>query len=574
MPPPSLAMPRRVVTDDVRRLHVHVLIALSVLLGAEALGLAFGWVRLSRVNPAWPEIYPYTVAGAAALVASMALVRRGGRAATWVARGLAGITLLLGAGVDLAVNAGLLPSSDPAGGASSVWITSLPSVAATATAAATLLIGFGGAAVARTRFWLAAAAGVISLLVILSYVYGSDLLFLGLGSTGTSLPAAIVGLLTVIAVMSARPDQPPLVSLDQRYDRGFLRRTVPLLVVAPFIPAVVEWAVGSLVTDRAAASAISQLVTVVLLITVISIMGGAQSRARRDLTTQRQRVWDAFEHTPAATAVVAVDGRIVTANEAMARLTQRPSHDLVGLFVSDLIADPDHMKVAEALGEVAAGRDGFRRDVRFRGPTSVNTWVDLNAAPVRDAGGSVTYIILQCADLTDRKHLERILADQATRDGLTGLLNREGLQRQVATLRGVREAGEDVVVVYADVDDLKLVNDTAGHAAGDDLLREVARRLRAGTRGEDIIARVGGDEFVVVTTVPASGPDPAGVVVSRLRSDLSGPVAVGDDIVPLSVSLGATTLEAYADAESALSRADAAMYADKQLRRRASDAQH
>ncbi len=343
---------------------------------------------------------------------------------------------------------------------------------------------------------------------------------------------------------------------------------MPMLVVAPFIPAAVEWTVDRLVDDPATATAIAQFVTVVLLIVVISFMGGAQSRARREVTSQRQRVWDAFEHTPAATAVVALDGRIITANEALARLAQRPAETLVGLFASDLANDADQTKVAEAVAEVAAGREGFRRDVRFRGPTSVSTWVDLNLAPVRDSNGTVTYMILQCADLTDRKHLERILADQATRDSLTGLLNREGLERQIAAMRGVRDAGEDdVVVVFADVDDLKVVNDSVGHAAGDDLLREVARRLRAATRGEDIVARVGGDEFVVVTTVPARSLDPAPVVVSRLRSELSGPVAVGDDIVPLSVSLGATTLEAYADAATALSRADAAMYADKQSRR-------
>jgi diguanylate cyclase (GGDEF)-like protein/PAS domain S-box-containing protein len=309
----------------------------------------------------------------------------------------------------------------------------------------------------------------------------------------------------------------------------------------------------------------------VILVAVISLMGGAQSRARRELTSERQRVWDAFEHTPAATAVVALDARIVTANEAMSRLTHRPPDSLVGLPVPDLVADADHVKVAEAFAEVAAGREGFRRDVRFRSATSVSTWVDLNLAPVRDGSGAVTYMILQCADLTDRKQLERVLADQATRDTLTGLLNREGFERQVAALRGVSEAGGNVVVVFADVDDLKDVNDSAGHAAGDDLLREVARRLRAGTRGEDIVARVGGDEFVVITTVPADRTDPAEVVVSRLRRELSGPVNIGADVVPLSVSIGASTLDALADASEALSRADAAMYADKELRRRVSD---
>jgi diguanylate cyclase (GGDEF)-like protein len=227
--------------------------------------------------------------------------------------------------------------------------------------------------------------------------------------------------------------------------------------------------------------------------------------------------------------------------------------------------------VAETLAQVAAGRDGFRRDVRFRGQSSMSTWVDLNVAPVRDSGGGVTYLILQCTDLTDRKHLERVLADQATRDPLTGLLNREGLDRQIADLQRTRWSGQQVVVVYADVDDLKVLNDTAGHAAGDDLLREVARRLRACTREDDILARIGGDEFVIVTAVPRTGSNPGDGVVARLRSELSGPIAVGRSITPLSVSLGATTLEAFTDASEAIERADKAMYADKALRRRVTD---
>jgi diguanylate cyclase (GGDEF)-like protein/PAS domain S-box-containing protein len=287
--------------------------------------------------------------------------------------------------------------------------------------------------------------------------------------------------------------------------------------------------------------------------------------------TQRQRVWDAFAHAPAATAVVTLDGRIATANVSLARLTGRTEADLVDTFVSDLVADADQAMVAETLAQVAAGRDGFRRDVRFRGQSSMSTWVDLNVAPVRDSGGGVTYLILQCTDLTDRKHLERVLADQATRDPLTGLLNREGLDRQIADLQRTHWSGQHVVVVYADVDDLKVLNDTAGHAAGDDLLREVARRLRACTRDDDILARIGGDEFVIVTAVPRTGSNPGDGVVARLRSELSGPIAVGRSITPLSVSLGATTLEAFTDASEAIERADRAMYADKALRRRVTD---
>jgi diguanylate cyclase (GGDEF)-like protein/PAS domain S-box-containing protein len=571
VPPPSLALPRRVVTDDLRRLHVHLLIAAAALLSVEAIALLLGWDSITRGEPTWPQIYPYTVAGCLVIVAAMALMRRGSPTATRVAMGLAGLTVVLAAGVDIAVNSGILPSSDTSTEAHASWVTALPSVAATATAVGALLIPLASPVIARIRFWLAAASGTVLLLVVLSYLYGSTKLMLSLGTRGTSLPSAVIGLVIVGAVMSARPDQPPLAALDQRYDRGLLRWILPMLAIAPFVPAAIESLVGRFETDPASTAALSSLATIVILVTVIAIMGGGQSRARRDLMTQRQRVWDAFAHAPAATAVVTLDGRIATANVSLARLTGRREGDLVNMVVSDLVADADQAMVAETLAQVAAGRDGFRRDVRFRGQSSMSTWVDLNVAPVRDSGGSVTYLILQCTDLTDRKHLERVLADQATRDPLTGLLNREGLDRQIADLQRTRWSGQHVVVVYADVDDLKVLNDSAGHAAGDDLLREVARRLRACTREDDILARIGGDEFVIVTAVPRTGSNPGDGVVARLRSELSGPIAVGRSITPLSVSLGATTLETFTDASEAIERADKAMYADKALRRRVTD---
>jgi diguanylate cyclase (GGDEF)-like protein/PAS domain S-box-containing protein len=569
MPPPSLALPRRAVTDDLRRMHVHLLFVAAGLLALEAVGLFAGWEVVTRVRPEWPQIYPYTVAGGAVLVAAMALLRIGGRAAQVIGMVLAGITAALGAAVDVAVGAGLLPSTDQVTGDSAGWITALPSVAIVVLALSVLLIPVRNPLVARCRFWAAALAGVVSLLVVLSYLYGADKLTFGLGETGTSLAASILGMIMVGASMTARPDLPPLASLDQRYDRGLLRAIVPLLVIAPFVPALVEWAVASFVSDPASAAAISQLVTVVILVGVIAIMGGAQSRARRELTMQRQRVWDAFEHTPAATAVVTVDGRIATANGALATLTARSPQTLVGTMVADLVADPDLEKVAEALAEVAAGRDGFRRDVRFRGSGRVSIWVDLNLAPVRDSSGRVTYMILQLADLSDRKHLERVLAEQSIRDPLTGLLNREGLDRQIEILRLDRVSAQDMVVVYADVDDLKSLNDTAGHAAGDDLLREVARRLRACTRADDILARIGGDEFVIVTTTSPGDAPTADAVVSRLRALLCGPAAAGRDIVPLTVSLGASSLRDFADTTRVIAQADEAMYVDK--RRRATD---
>jgi diguanylate cyclase (GGDEF)-like protein/PAS domain S-box-containing protein len=445
-------------------------------------------------------------------------------------------------------------------------------VATLAVAASVLMIGLGGPVTARVRFWLAAAGALVPLLGLLSYLYGSAELFTGLGMTGMSLPFTIIGLLVVAGSMTAAPDRPPLSSLDGHYDRSLVRRILPLLVVAPFLPAAVEWLVLRFSPNLPSAAAVSGLVTVVILVAVIALIGGAASRAQRELTTQRTRVWDAFEHTPAATAIVTIDGRVATANTALSRLAQRPVEKLTGVLVSDLLVPQDSAWVAEAMAHVGAGMGGFRRDVRLAGSGRDGTWIDLGVAPVRDSGGGVIYLVMQCTDLTDRKQLERVLADQAIRDPLTGLLNREGLERRIDDRRADRRPGEVVVIVYADVDRLKPINDTVGHAAGDELLREVSGRLRRCTREQDILARIGGDEFVVVSTVPSSDPDAVDALVVRLRTELSGQVNLGSAVVDLSVSLGASVLDATSDARSAFAEADQAMYRDKAHRRRSTDA--
>jgi diguanylate cyclase (GGDEF)-like protein/PAS domain S-box-containing protein len=560
------------VNDDLRWLHTHALIVAGALIGVEAVGLFAGLDFITRGASDWPQIYPYTVGGLAALVAAMGLFRTGLRIAAWAARGLAGVVLLLGAGVEIGVSAGVLPSNDPATPGGVTWVTTLPSLATLAVAASVLMIGLGGTAASRVRFWLAAVGGLVSLLGLLSYVYGSAQLFTSLGVTGTSFPTTIIGLLVIAAALTATPDRPPLASLNERYDRSIMRRTLPLLLLAPFLPAAVEWVILRLDPDPASAAAVSGLVTVVILVAVIALVGGAASRAQREVTTQRTRVWDAFEHTPAATAIVTIDGHIATANAALSRLMQQSPELLHGRHVSDLLVPQDSAWVAEAMAHVGAGRQGFRRDVRLSGAGRDGTWIDLGVAPVRDGAGRVSYLVMQCADLTDRKQLERVLADQAIRDPLTGLLNRDGLDLRIDDRRAERRPGEVVVLVYADVDRLGTINDGVGHATGDELLREVARRLRRCTREEDILARVGGDEFVMVATVPSRSPEAVDAVLSRLRSELSGQVDLGTTIVDLSVSLGASVLDAETDVRGAFAAADRAMYQDKAYRRRSTDA--
>ncbi len=156
----------------------------------------------------------------------------------------------------------------------------------------------------------------------------------------------------------------------------------------------------------------------------------------------------------------------------------------------------------------------------------------------------------------------------ANQDRLTSLLNRRGLETRLAkALRVAGRRGTMVGLAYLDLDGFKPVNDRYGHDVGDALLTTVAERLTAAVRPSDAVARIGGDEFVVV--LPAiGGLDDLAVVVARLRAAVGAPCDLAGRTVSVSASIGTALSDpsGMADAEGFLAQADAAMYRDKKLR--------
>ncbi|MEV4637099.1 EAL domain-containing protein [Actinoplanes sp. NPDC049548] len=157
---------------------------------------------------------------------------------------------------------------------------------------------------------------------------------------------------------------------------------------------------------------------------------------------------------------------------------------------------------------------------------------------------------------------ENELQQMALHDPLTGLANRAGLDAQLARTVGRRE---DVALLLIDLDDFKLVNDAYGHAAGDTVLTEFAHILRSSVRTEDLAARIGGDEFVVLLT---DMPDAEGAVAAAQRilaAAAGSPVRLGEDTVPVRASVGVATTHAGDTPKELLRRADIAMYQAKHL---------
>jgi diguanylate cyclase (GGDEF)-like protein/PAS domain S-box-containing protein len=177
-------------------------------------------------------------------------------------------------------------------------------------------------------------------------------------------------------------------------------------------------------------------------------------------------------------------------------------------------------------------------------------------------------VVLHLADVTEKNKYEQILARQAETDALTGLLNRARLDDVLrAQWFDHTRRGKSFTLLFADLDGFKEVNDRCGHEAGDEVLREVAKRIREAVRSQDIIVRFGGDEFVVVCP-NTEGPE-AEHVARRMHDAICQPVIVANGVVAVGVSVGiAVGPRGFADAEALMRHADESMYRAKQTKPR------
>ena len=261
-------------------------------------------------------------------------------------------------------------------------------------------------------------------------------------------------------------------------------------------------------------------------------------------------------------AVVDNDGWFVLVNPAFAAIHGCPGQDLVGEHFSVFYspadqAGPVQQLIAAALcGGVA--RAELVRCRRDGSPFPAQVTLSL----LHDDAGQLVGRVLSVQDITDRKHLEDQLRRLALHDPLTGLPNRRLLLDRLAHAlnRGVRH-DHQVAVLFLDLDGFKAINDTWGHAAGDELLVEVAARLTACLRPEDTVARLGGDEFVIVLDEVAEAHEPLRIA-ERVRSALSTPVPLGGGSTRVTTSIG-VSLAGRGPAQDVLRAADTAMYRAK-----------
>jgi diguanylate cyclase (GGDEF)-like protein/PAS domain S-box-containing protein len=264
---------------------------------------------------------------------------------------------------------------------------------------------------------------------------------------------------------------------------------------------------------------------------------------------------------------VGLDGTIGSFNAAAEAMFGWTATEIVGQPITMLIpAEQDDALAEFSAGLGAVGHSGEQRhDVETAGVrrdrTEFPMMVSTSAIAVEGSAPIISAIV---RDLSDQKRFEAQLAYQATHDPLTGLPNRVMLtDRLERALARVRRHDRMCAVLYVDLDRFKAVNDTLGHAVGDQLLAEAAVRIQAGVRETDTVARLGGDEFVVLCE-DIEGVHHATDLAQRIIAALQIPFRFGDDAPHVSATIGiAFSVDGTETADAILANADIAMYRAK-----------
>ncbi|MCU0270288.1 MAG: EAL domain-containing protein [Acidimicrobiales bacterium] len=288
---------------------------------------------------------------------------------------------------------------------------------------------------------------------------------------------------------------------------------------------------------------------------------------RRRAEHDRERLTDLFEATHDLVGITDAAGKLLYCNASARRFVGlAPTESLDGLTMLDLFpADDEDRWAAELLP--ALERDSmWHGELTLRHGDGRETPVLCQIIVHRDADGAIEFFSGVLHDISERKAFESRLAHQATHDPLTGLPNRTLLLDRLgdAIERAGRRSSR-LAVLFCDLDHFKVVNDSLGHAVGDELLRAIARRLHTVVRPGDTIARFGGDEFVVLCEDLRDGRD-ALPVADRIIAALLEPFRVGDAEVFIGVSIGVALPEhagSRFEAGDLIRDADAAMYRAK-----------
>lgn len=238
-------------------------------------------------------------------------------------------------------------------------------------------------------------------------------------------------------------------------------------------------------------------------------------------------------------------------------------HDWIGQQFTDFLTAEQIASFERNLEQIHRG-ERVRARYWMRARNGDWHWVDSHASTYYNASGEPDGLVGSLRTVDAEVAAEEEIRHRASTDDLTGLLNRREILQQIESLSSqIHRNGSATAVLFCDVDHFKSINDTYGHAVGDQVLRTLAERLRSSLRVDDLAARVGGDELIAVLRGVQNLAN-ALEIVEKIRHHLDSPIPTAAGPLRVTFSLGVTLACPGEDSDTLIARADAAMYRAKQ----------
>ncbi|MFH2069212.1 MAG: diguanylate cyclase [Candidatus Omnitrophota bacterium] len=287
---------------------------------------------------------------------------------------------------------------------------------------------------------------------------------------------------------------------------------------------------------------------------------------------QQEEIQIIMDSVPAMIFYKDKENRFIRVNRAFAEIMEKPKEELEGKSVFDLYPKEQAEAYWRDDKEVMASGEPKRRIIETMETKRGILWVQTDKIPYRDAQGNIAGIIGFTTDITERKKMEEEIRTLSLTDELTNLYNRRGfftLAEQQLYI--ARRAKREMFLLYADVDNLKWINDTFGHQEGDLALADVADIIKTTFRESDIVARIGGDEFVILATETVA--ESKKILLKRLQENLNGYNSQENQKYELSLSTGVVFCDPqqphHYSLDNLIAQADKSMYKEKITKRNA-----
>ncbi len=290
----------------------------------------------------------------------------------------------------------------------------------------------------------------------------------------------------------------------------------------------------------------------------------AEVHAEQALAASEERFRLVMAAAPAGMAVAGLDRRLLIVNPALCRLLERDEEWLLAHTTLDVVHPDDLETVLAVRSRLDAGDPVEPTEVRVLTGSGRTVWVQFGTAVLHDDDGEPNAVVVQLVDVTETRRVRERLRDLAEHDQLTGALHRSPLEDALELLLDrPGSTGRAPGVLYVDVDGLGRLNNTFGHPAGDLLLTTVATRMRDELRVDDLLARFGGDEFVIVLPGVGSRED-ARLVAEKVRQAVCQDLDVDGHVLEPAISIGVALARPDDTVKRLLKRADRALLLAKE----------